>query len=214
MRKEDKIIKAIVAAARQRFTHYGFGKTTMAEVARDCNMSPGNLYRYFPGKLDIAAEIARETSEAQFAELEKILVCPDLSAAEKLRLYHFEEMRLTYHTLETSEKLFEMALHIRNERPDFASESLAQERELLVKFLKLGVESGEFICSDPSFAAETMQSATMKFKYPQLFSNLTLAQLERELDGVLQLILAGLQNIDVKEHVEFPKSVIKFERMQ
>src|SRR5262249_10860338 len=53
----------IVEAARKRFTHYGYSKTTMAEVASDCNMSSGNLYRYFPGKLDIAEEIGRESAE-------------------------------------------------------------------------------------------------------------------------------------------------------
>ncbi|GAV21360.1 bacterial regulatory proteins, TetR family [Mariprofundus micogutta] len=36
----------IVAAARQRFSHYGYGKTTMAEIASDCQMSVGNLYRF------------------------------------------------------------------------------------------------------------------------------------------------------------------------
>ena len=35
-----------VAAAKKRFTHFGYGKTTMAEVAADCDMSPGNLYRF------------------------------------------------------------------------------------------------------------------------------------------------------------------------
>ena len=47
----------IILAAKERFLHYGYPKTTMAEVAADCNMSPGNLYRYFKGKLDIAIEI-------------------------------------------------------------------------------------------------------------------------------------------------------------
>jgi hypothetical protein len=32
----------------------------------------------------------------------------------------------------------------------------------------------------------------MKFRYPQLWSRLTLPKLERELDGVMDIILAGL----------------------
>ena len=52
--RSDSIKSQIVAAAKKRFTHFGYGKTTMAEVAADCGMSPGNLYRFFPGKLDIA----------------------------------------------------------------------------------------------------------------------------------------------------------------
>jgi hypothetical protein len=32
----------------------------------------------------------------------------------------------------------------------------------------------------------------MKFRFPQLFSKLTLPKLQRELDGVMDLLLAGL----------------------
>ena len=42
------------------------------------------------------------------------------------------------------------------------------------------------------FTAEMMQSAMMKFSVPQLFSKLTLPRLERELEGVLNLLLNGL----------------------
>ena len=45
---------------------------------------------------------------------------------------------------------------------------------------------------NPNFIAEMMQSATMKFRYPQLWSRLTLPKLVRELDGVMDIILAGL----------------------
>ena len=37
-----------------------------------------------------------------------------------------------------------------------------------------------------------IQSATMKFRYPQLWSKLTLPKLERELEGVLDLLVNGV----------------------
>ena len=37
-----------------------------------------------------------------------------------------------------------------------------------------------------------IQAATMKFRYPQLWSKLTLPKLERELEGVIQLLINGL----------------------
>jgi hypothetical protein len=37
-----------------------------------------------------------------------------------------------------------------------------------------------------------LQSATMKFRYPQLWSKLSLPKLERELEGVLALVVDGL----------------------
>ena len=58
--------------------------------------------------------------------------------------------------------------------------------------LPLGREAGEFEVDDPDFTAEMIQAATLKFSYPQLFSRLSLEKLERELDGVYQLIVRGL----------------------
>jgi AcrR family transcriptional regulator len=45
----------ILDAAHRRFSAYGFGKTTMAEIADDVGMSAANLYRYFENKLDLGA---------------------------------------------------------------------------------------------------------------------------------------------------------------
>jgi hypothetical protein len=70
---------------------------------------------------------------------------------------------------------------------------LAHERKVLVELLDESERRGEFVPpGDKEELAEMIQSATMKFRYPQLWSMLTLPKLERELDGVLKLILNGL----------------------
>ena len=63
----------------------------------------------------------------------------------------------------------------------------------MVRILEQGIAEGDFAAMEnPNFVAEMMQAATMKFKYPQLWSRLTLPKLERELEGVMDIILAGL----------------------
>ena len=49
---------AILTAAVGLFTRYGFAKTTISEIARDCGMSPANLYRYFRNKQAIGCAVA------------------------------------------------------------------------------------------------------------------------------------------------------------
>ncbi len=46
---------------------------------------------------------------------------------------------------------------------------------------------GEFTFDNKEFIAEMIQSATMKFRYPQLWSKLTLRSWNVSLRGVLQL---------------------------
>jgi len=193
MSAPDDTRQKIIEAARERFAHYGYGKTTMADVAEDCAMSPGNLYRYFSGKLDIAEEIARAASIRTTEELSHILVNTDRSAAERLHDFLFHDLRATFHALEKDPKLVEMAQIITTERPQFHDEGLERERAILYRIIEYGNHTEEFEVADPLFVAEMIQSATLKFSYPQLFSRLSLERLERELEGVYQLILAGLK---------------------
>jgi AcrR family transcriptional regulator len=193
MAEKDSVRAQIVEAAKKRFSHFGYAKTTMAEIATDCAMSPGNLYRFFPGKLDIAEAIASEDYEHHLVHMRKIAVAAGKDARQRLRDLLFEELRRTYHKLEKDPRVLEMAQTIGHERPQFINWMLAHERKILVELLDEAERRGEFVPpGDKETIAEMIQSATMKFRYPQLWSKLTLPKLERELDGVLNLLVEGL----------------------
>ncbi|GAB5502119.1 MAG: TetR/AcrR family transcriptional regulator [Pyruvatibacter sp.] len=179
-------------AARERFLHYGYGKTTMAEIARDCDMSPGNLYRFFQGKLDLAEEIASRATVETMEELAKAIRAPGKSATQAMRDYLFGKLRMTYTNLEKDPKIIELAHTVSAERPTFSTDMLERERSIMMEIIANGRELGEFATNDVNFTAEMIQSATMKFSYPQLWSRLTLDNLERELSGVFDLVLGGL----------------------
>jgi AcrR family transcriptional regulator len=183
----------IVEAARKRFSHYGYSKTTMAEVASDCNMSPGNLYRYFPGKLDIAVEIGNETYEKLCAATSAAVSVAGPSAAARLKASLTAILDYTYNHVEYNEKLHEMGLILRDERPEFWLRLTQSHRKDLAQFLDEGRRSGEFAIIDPEWIATVIHSATLKFRYPQLHELVSLDSLKRELDTLLELILAGIR---------------------
>jgi AcrR family transcriptional regulator len=199
MAEKDTVRCQIVEAAKKRFSHFGYGKTTMAEVAADCSMSPGNLYRFFPGKLDIAECIATEDYRKHLESLGKLALAPARSARERLRDLLFEELRRTYHKLEKDPRAYEMATVIAHERPQYANWMLANERKIFVALFEDAERKDEFAIADKETTAEMIQAATMKFRYPQLWSKLTLPKLERELDGVIKLLIDGLCGIKPAE---------------
>lgn len=192
MAEKDSARCLIIEAAKKRFSHFGYAKTTMAEVANDCAMSPGNLYRFFPGKLDIAEAIATEDYERHLEHLRSLARAPGRNARDRLHDLLFEELRRTYNKLESDPRAYEMATVISRERPAFANWMLANERKIIVELLEEAERRGEFSVADKELTAEMVQSATMKFRYPQLWSKLTLPALERELEGVLKLLTEGL----------------------
>jgi AcrR family transcriptional regulator len=58
--QQNETRRAILEAARQRFLHYGYKKTTIDEIAADANIGKGTVYLYFTSKEDILLTIARE----------------------------------------------------------------------------------------------------------------------------------------------------------
>ena len=195
MVSKDAMRERILEAAAKRFKHYGYSKTSMAEIAGDLQMSPGNLYRYFPGKIDIALGIADHAAEIQMEKLREVATETDVPPVLRLRNFFYTDMMCTYDQIESDPRIFELAQIIKTERPAWINSRLAEERELINAILSEGVESGDFDIDDIPHASEMLQSALMKFRYPQLWSALKLPALEREFDGVCRLLLVGLAGV-------------------
>jgi TetR/AcrR family transcriptional regulator, repressor for uid operon len=63
----------ILNAAERAFARQGFHRTTMQDVAVECEMSPGNLYRYFEGKDALVAGIVERDRERFNADVQAIV---------------------------------------------------------------------------------------------------------------------------------------------
>ncbi len=196
---DTSIRNQIIEAAKARFAHYGYFKTTIAEIAKDCDMSAGNIYRYFKGKLEIASDIAHAESIAQVEHLRPLVDCDFRSARQKLEEIMFNELRNTFHRLENNEKVVELVQHVMHEQPRFFVESLKRERRVLAIVIESGRLNGEFNVTNANKTAAILQSSTMKFRYPQLFTHQTLQDLEEELHNLLDLMFTGLMREDSGE---------------
>jgi AcrR family transcriptional regulator len=192
MSQTDDTRTMILHAAVERILHYGYSKTTMAEIAKDCNMSAGNIYRFFASKIDIAEAMAHKFNEEAYLTFEKIVALKETASNRLRELFHYDLAR-TYSAIEDEAKILEVAEVLSKERPLYMNEKLAKERVYLSAILEDGVRAGEYrALSNPNEIAEMWQAALMKFRFPQLFSKLTLPKLQRELDGVMDLLLAGI----------------------
>ncbi len=67
----------ILDAAERCFVRNGFHKSTMQDVAAECGMSPGNLYRYFPSKDAIVAGLAERDREEFNRDFARLVDAPD-----------------------------------------------------------------------------------------------------------------------------------------
>jgi len=193
MRTPEQSRTLIVEAAGTRFARFGYGKTTMAEIAADCDMSVGNLYRFFPGKLELAAELVDQANVQSVAVLRRAGARKYATTAAKIEALHLVELRATFDVMENRPTIADMGRIVMEKRVGVINAGLAATRAVLAEALAEGVASGEFNIADPDQAAEMIQAATLKYRYPQLWSRLTLPALEREVRAVIRLFVSGLK---------------------
>jgi AcrR family transcriptional regulator len=185
--------ETILKAASQRILHYGYGKTTMSEIAADCGMSAGNIYRFFPSKIDIAEEMTRRFAAETHQGFLAILRDRDRSPSRKLFDFFHYRLERTFRVFEHHPKLMELAEIMGRERPEYLSEERAQERIFIERILEEGVQAGDFkLPYELTIAADLVQCLTLKFQFPQLWTTEQLDALAFELTGVLTIALHGL----------------------
>jgi len=78
--KKEKILEA----AHHRFSHYGYSKTTMNEIAGDIAMSKALLYYYFPDKSELYVAVMRKLANDYL----KILANNKLNSLKDVFIFH------------------------------------------------------------------------------------------------------------------------------
>jgi len=187
----DETAKQILAAASQRFLYYGYGKTTMSEIAKDSNMSTGNLYRYFQSKLDIAEMFVRVLRREQVDKLRAVLGAKDRTPAQKLRDFFLLKFKIAHGRFHDKPKAYELSLELISERPKVALEWEAAERRVLSEILQLGDAGGGFAIENIPATAKILQNAAFRFTSPLVFHEGVFEELAEELNGVIDLMLDG-----------------------
>jgi len=189
----DDTAKEILNAASRRFLHYGYKKTTMSEIAQDCNMSTGNLYRYFSSKLDIVEVIIAILRSDLLKHLRTIANEPDKTPAEKIRNLFLYRFRFSYERFHNNPKAFELSNVLIEERPHLAIDWQKNERLIIAEILEMGNQDRSFDVQDTDAIAKVLQDSVYRFTTPAIFYEGEFDDLSNEFDGVINFLLDGLK---------------------
>jgi AcrR family transcriptional regulator len=182
----------ILDAATKRFEQYGYGKTTMAEIAQDSGMSAANLYRYFKNKQDIAAACSNRCM-CEHHDLMRELVRQDFpSTAEKLRAYVVEGLKATHQMYVDQPKINELVEFIASERQDIVHDKMKAQHALIAEILVQGNQTGEFDITDIVTSARAVQNVLIKFNVPLFMALHPIDEFITMANEVVDLILQGL----------------------
>jgi len=184
--------KQIVAAAKLRFSHYGYSKTTMAEIAADCQMSVGNLYRFYKNKEDIALEGARSCLANKAEVAEQAAATAEL-AVDALSLYFMKRLQHLHAFVSETSHMHELVQLISSKHHDLLQHFEDRSKEAISLIVQSGIDSGEFSDCDAKVIAADLYHATNKYNMP-LCMGVDLDLLEHELESLLRLINQGMKS--------------------
>ena len=191
---ELDIHSQIVEAAHARFRHYGYGKTTMVEIAADTGMSAANLYRYFKSKEDIIAECANRSMCERVDRLRTAIRKPGLTAVEQFKTYVLTDLNMSHEMAEGDEKISELVNNITQQRPDMVYKKIEAENTLIAEILSHGIETGEFDIDDISDTANTIHMSLVVFNVPIFMGLYSLEEFKTKAMSIIELIVNGLVN--------------------
>lgn len=140
---EHSVRDQIVKAARECFAHYGYGKTTVSDLAREIGFSKAYIYRFFESKQAIGEAICGECVGGLFDQVREA-VGQGQDATDKLRRFARTITTATVELLFTDRKLYEIAVHASSENWEVVRAYTERLQGLLDEILKEGRESGEF----------------------------------------------------------------------
>ncbi len=192
----DAVRADILRHATDLFSHYGFNKTNIGDIANRCCMSPGNLYRYFRNKQAIGLAAVRCHFEATEAEMDAVLLTTEGTREDRMR--RFITTGISHIALKTFEtpKIVELAEFLcdNEEGIKVLDEHIAWKRIRLAREIEAGVATGEFQAGDAEMTAAAVLNAFKAFWMP-----MTLARwrdpetILPEMTAILDLIFVGLR---------------------
>ena len=189
----ENVRRQILEAAFTRFGHYGYNKTTMAEIADDAGMSAANLYRYFENKQEIAAACANRCICQQIDLLRAAVRQPRLTATEQFENYVMTMLNDCHETFSNETKIDEIVTFITSERSDLVYQKIEAQQSLIAEILAHGNQTGEFDVQDVIASARAVHSALVVFGVPLFMSLYTLEEFRNKARDVMALVLNGLK---------------------
>jgi len=189
----SEIRTQILEAARNRFGDYGYNKTTMAEIAKDCDMSASNIYRFFENKLEIGANLCTACLDDRVANLKLEVDKSELSCEQRFRNLIHRILQDNVEQMSLNPKINELVVAVCNDKKDIVKQHSLNKRYVVEQLLKEGVQRGEFQSNDITRTAQAILTATVLFDMPLLISAFSLAEVQAKADELCDLILDGLR---------------------
>jgi AcrR family transcriptional regulator len=184
--------------AERLFREMGYQKTTVADIARELGMSPGNVYRFFPSKSAINEAIAERLLGAMRVEIEATAAGPG-TATERLRRLLSLLFERKIEVFFAERRLHDMVTAAMQEHWAVIERYLGTVHAAIQRVLADGMAAGEFAAADPERTAHSVMHAMVAWNHPALLEGCivkkgqTVEELRAQVAAMTEFVLRALR---------------------
>jgi AcrR family transcriptional regulator len=190
MINKEEFRKKVIIMAGQIFSHYGYKKTTMDEIARAMKMGKSSIYYYFESKEEIFEEVVLNEANILRNELTAAIKSEE-SPIDKMKNYVFVRMKSFEKLSNYYNAIFDKNLDhydfIETIREKYDREELA----ILRLILYLGTRKKIFKVVNSEYTALAIQTTLKGLEVP-LFWKKREVNIENRLNAILNVLFYGI----------------------
>ena len=134
----------IVAAANQHFSQYGYGKTTVSDLAKAIGFSKAYIYKFFDSKQAIGEAICSNCLAEIVAAVEHAINVENLSPTERFRRLVKTVIATGVNLFFNDRKLYDIAAFAASESWPSSQAYDARIKHFVLQIVREGREIGEF----------------------------------------------------------------------
>jgi AcrR family transcriptional regulator len=185
-------VTRILDSAERLFRHYGYGKTNVADIARDLGMSTANIYRFFASKTEIHQAVCGRMLNMSYQMAVDISQLP-LSATDRLRAYIHAQYKLTLETMLDEQKVHEMVIVAIERDWHVIEKHVDRIHDIMAGIIAEGIASGEFAAQDPQIASKCFGAATVTLCHPQMVAQCLAKENRAMPDDLIEFAIRALK---------------------
>lgn len=189
---QPEIRDRILAAAEQLFRSIGYAKTTVADIAQACEMSPANVYRFFESKSALNEAIT-EVILNRMEVLAQGIVREPRPAVERLRRLMLEGHRFTCEQYLKESQVHEIVRKAMDEQWPVIDAHIERMRACYRLVIEDGVRLGEFGAEKIGDRADCVFNAMIPFCHPQVVAEKFAEDRGRQATLMADFLIAALR---------------------
>ena len=160
-REKERRRQQIMVAAKRVFSANGFNRSTMEDIAREAELSPGTIYLYFRNKDELYASLSLRILQYLNIRLKHVVNRKGLEPEEYVEalkqamydVYEFDPLIvINMFQLQSSETVKNLSPELLGEIIDLSKSSLG----IMADIFEKGIKKGVFINHHPQALADTL----------------------------------------------------------